>query len=385
MRALHGWLNTRLALLLVWGALLGMTPAHAHLMAAQKGTLNITGNAAFLVLSVPVSALQGVDDDRDGALSKAELANHVEAIRTQVKAGVQLMERAGALPLQLMMLDIAPAENLPAAPASHLVVLGRFQLASPIGNSDTPNDDVSDGLSLRFTLFGTKAGEHAQDLTITRQKETQWLRLTPEHDTKVLLPGAATVFSEYVRTGATHVLSGADHMLFLLVVLSAGWRWRALLGALTCFTAGHALTLAACVWGGWSVSDRIVEPAIAATIVGMAAFDGWSRWHARPGRPALRLALVFACALIHGLGLAGALGDLTQWAPGSAQLALAVAGFNAGIEVAQIGVAALAGLVLLILNRLTGAMAQQRVVQFGSVVGMAAGTFWLIERVVQSA
>jgi hypothetical protein len=82
--------------------------------------------------------------------------------------------------------------------------------------------------------------------------------------------------------------------------------------------------------------------------------------------------------------LAGTLSDLTQWAPSSAQLAWALAGFNAGIEFAQIGVAALAGLVMLVLNRLTGAMAQQRVIQFGSVLCMAAGTFLLIERVVQS-
>jgi hypothetical protein len=83
--------------------------------------------------------------------------------------------------------------------------------------------------------------------------------------------------------------------------------------------------------------------------------------------------------------LAGALSDLTQWAPGSTQLAFALAGFNVGIEAAQIGVAALAGLAVLALNRLTGAMAQQRVVQFGSVVGMVAGAFWFIERIAQAA
>ena len=385
MRMLRAWPSVRWVLWILWGMLLGMAPAHAHLMAAQKGTLNLVGNAAFLVLSVPVTAFKGVDDDGDGALSKAELALRVEAIRAQVQAGVQLLGPGGALPLQLMMLDIAPPEKTPDAPASHLVVLGRFQLDSAGGSSDKPKTFVSDGLSLRFSLFGTKPGEQTQDVTTTRLEDTQWLRLTPEHGTQALLPGAAAVFWEYLRTGATHVLGGADHMLFLLVVLSAGWRWRALLGALTCFTAGHALTLAACVLGGWSVSERLVEPAIAATIVAMASFDGWSRWRARPIPANLRLTLVFGCALVHGLGLAGALSDLTQWAPGSRQLALALAGFNVGIEVAQIGVAALAGLVVLTLNRLTGAVAQQRVLQLGSVVGVVAGTFWLIERVAQSA
>lgn len=374
---LRGWRRIALALLVLWGTLLGVAPAQAHLMAAQKGTLNLVGDAAFLVLSVPVSALPRVDDDRDGALSKVELAVHADAVRAQVLAGVQLLDAGRALPLQLVMLDTAPPDSTPTAAARQLMVLGRFQLPPHTGSAD-------DGLSLRLSLFGTTASEQQQDLTITRQQETQWLRFTPERTTQGLLPSAAAVFGDYVRSGATHVLSGADHLLFLLVVLSAGWRRRALLGALTCFTAGHALTLAACVWGGWALPDRIVEPAIAATIVGMAAFDAWGRWRARPARPGVRLALVFACALVHGLGLAGALTELSQWAPGSRAMLWALAGFNLGIELAQVGVAVLAGLVVTALQGLLGPLARQRASQFGTLAVMAAGSLWFVERVVQA-
>ena len=373
---LRGWRRVALALLVLWGTLLGVAPARAHLMAAQKGTLNLVGDAAFLVLSVPVSALRRVDDDRDGALSKAELAAHADAVRAQVLAGVQLLGSGETLPLQLMMLDTAPPDSTPTAAARQLVVLGRFQLPTRTGSA-------GDGLSLRLSLFGTDASEQQHDLTITRQQETQWLRFTPERATQGLLPSAAAVFGDYVRSGATHVLSGADHLLFLLVVLSAGWHWRALLGALTCFTAGHALTLVACVWGGWSLPDRIVEPAIAATIVGMAAFDAWGRWRAQPPRPGVRLALVFACALVHGLGLAGALADLSQWAPGSRAMLWALAGFNLGVEVAQVGVAVLAGLVVTALQGLLGPLARQRAGQFATLAVMAAGSLWFVERVVQ--
>ncbi|WP_442777309.1 HupE/UreJ family protein [Sphaerotilus montanus] len=377
---LRGWRRLGLALLVLWGALLGVMPAHAHLMAAQKGTLNLVGDAAFLVLSVPVSALLRVDDDRDGALSKAELAAHADAVRAQVLAGVQLLDAGGALPLQLVMLDTAPPDSTPTAAARQLVVLGRFQLPTRTGSA-------GEGLSLRLSLFGTEASEQQQDVTITRQQETQWLRFTPGRATQALLPSAAAVFGDYVRSGATHVLSGADHLLFLLVVLvvlSAGWHWRALLGALTCFTAGHALTLVACVWGGWSLPDRIVEPAIAATLVGMAAFDAWGRWRTPPARPGVRLALVFACALVHGLGLAGALADLSQWAPGSRAMLWALAGFNLGIEVAQVGVAVLAGLVVTALQGLVGPQVRQRARQFATLAVMAVGSLWFVERVVQA-
>jgi hypothetical protein len=388
-----------------------MAPARAHLIAAQKGTINFVGDAAFLMLSVPVSALHDVDDDGDGVLSKAELRAHPESIRAQVLAGVALLGPNGALPLQLVMVDISLPEVPPStspssaaeraggattglaldkvrdaeanASATHLTVLGRFALRPSGGNAGAAGALRDDGLSLRFTLFGVQAVERQQDLTITRQQEMQWLRFTPEAPTHALLPGSLWVVAEYVQSGATHVLSGADHLLFLLVVLAAGWGWRALLAVLTCFTLGHALTLAACVWGGWSAPARIVEPAIAATIVGMAAFDAWRRWQDKSPRLELRLVLVFACALIHGLGLAGALTGLTQWPAGSRPMLWALAGFNLGIELAQVGVAMSAGLFGWALSRLAGPAGPARVGQVATIAGMVAGSFWLVQRVLQ--
>lgn len=363
-------------------ALLCVAPASAHVIAAQKGTLNIVGDAAFMVLSVPVAALHGVDDDGDAALSKAELQAHAEAVRAQVQAGVQLLGPHGPLPLQLVMVDVAAPDDAPTAPASHLSVLGRFQVRAAGSHAGTSQADSSDALRLHFSLFGGQASERQQHLTITRQQQTQWLRFTPERPTHLLLPGAASILTEYVQAGAHHVLGGADHLLFLLVVLSAGWGWRGLLAALTCFTAGHALSLAACVWGAWSAPERFVEPAIAATIVGMAAFDAWGRWRARRAPPLFRLALVFVCALIHGLGLAGALTDLTQWPSGSGPMLWALAGFNLGVEAAQIGVAAGTCFLAWALQRLLGAGAAQRAGELAAVGFMATGSLWFAQRLL---
>jgi hypothetical protein len=251
--------------------------------------------------------------------------------------------------------------------------------------ADVPKTAASDGLSLRFTLFGNKPGEQVEDLTVTRHKETQWLRFTEDNNFKPLLPSAMVVFGEYIRSGAAHVLSGPDHILFLLVVLSAGWRLSALLGALTSFTAGHAITLSLCVLGGVTVSDRIVEPAIAATLVGVAAFDIWTRRRARVLPSYVRFSMVFSCALVHGLGLADALRDVTQWPADSTHFFLALAGFNVGIESAQIAVALLAGLTVLVLSRINGLAVWQRVVRHSSLVGLVAGTFWFIERIAHGA
>ena len=349
MRCILRWLWV-----LLWSAGFGITGAHAHLLPAQKGTLNLVSDTAYMVLSVPVSALRGVDDDGDGALSSVELGSHVAAIEAQVQAGVQLLDGGDAAPLRLLMLDRAPAADgrLDAA-ASHLVILGRFQLPTrPGAAADAGGLDVR-GLALHFTLFGSGADEQVQDWTVTRQEETHWLRFVKGRDTQALLPGPWTVWIEYIAAGAYHVISGVDHVLFLLLVLSAARSIGSVLGALSCFTLGHAVTLFASAWGGVLVSERIVEPAIAATIVGLAIFDVWTRKRGWTQANAWRLVLVFLCAMLHGLGLAGALTDLTQWLPGSLSWNLALAGFNVGIELAQIGVAAAAALLALAVRRLS--------------------------------
>ena len=369
-----------LAALLLCGATLGMAPAQAHLVAAQKGTLNLIGDAAFLVLALPVSALRDVDDDGDGAWSVDELRAHNEIIRHQVQAGVQMRGRAGLLPLQLVMVDVAPPDNAPTAAASHLVVMGRFQLSPVTVPTGAKGQAAHEPLSLSFSLFGKTPSEQQQDLTITRLTETQWLRFSPERSTQALLPSATAVLAEYVRTGATHVLTGLDHLLFLLVVLAAGWGWRSLLGALTCFTAGHGLTLIVCAWGGWFAPAAIVEPAIAATIVGMAAFDFWGRWRALPMHPGLRLGLVFCCALIHGLGLAGGLAELGM---NNSHLGWSLAGFNIGIELAQIGVAALFAAMMQGLRLAIGPSGPVMAARLASVIGAVAGLCWFAERLAQ--
>ena len=132
-----------------------------------------------MVLSVPTSALQGVDDDGDGALSKDELSQHLGSIRQQLKQGMALEVANSAMPLQLVMVDTASNDNAPDAPARHLVVMGRFQLPST----------QSEGWVFHFSLFGAQADEQLQDLTVTRDTESQWLRFTPEHQMQNLLLG----------------------------------------------------------------------------------------------------------------------------------------------------------------------------------------------------
>jgi hypothetical protein len=353
----------QLACLLAWAS---VSIAHAHLVVSQRGTLNVVGNGAYMVLSLPVSALSGFDDDHDGLLSVNELRAHGTSIEAQIKQGVSLDSDQGRSALEGIMLNTAPPESTPSAPSTHLVVLGRFAIPAQVTE-----------LKLALQLFGTRADEQTEQIAVTRGTQSQLITLTPEHPQGAVLPSAWASFSEQVRLGAFHVLSGADHLLFLLVVLAAAWNLRQVVLALTCFTAGHAVTLVACVWYGLSVPASWVEPAIAATIVGMALFDRWSAQRSLTNAVAIRLSLVFVCALIHGIGLAGALSDLGVNGIGKV---MSLAGFNAGIELGQLAVALTAALVMHGIRQVSGPTGLAKTTRLGSYMAMALGSFWFLQR-----
>jgi len=360
-----GWLA---ALALAWAA-----PAQAHLMVAQKGTLNFQGDGAYLLLSLPTAALQGVDDDGDGRLSPTELRAHAARIEQQVQAGVRLHSGGRDLPLQGLMLTLSPDDDAaPAQPASQLVVMGRYALGAP--HAEAPR------YTLTYALFGRTDAERQLQLTVTRQREAHIARYTPQASTHALFVSASAAFAAQLRAGALHVLAGPDHLLFLLLVLSetlaARRGWRQLLLVLSSFTAGHALTLVGSVHGGWALPSALVEPAIAATVAALALLQ---LGQARRGRwlaPGWHLGLVFLCALVHGLGLASGM-DVQGLAGES--LALALLGFNLGIELAQVLVAA-GAVALGLLARHLGAFSRQRVAQLTAGLGVFAGLGWLVQR-----
>jgi hypothetical protein len=344
--------------------------AHAHLMVAQHGTLNVVGDGAFMVLSLPVAAFPAADDDGDGRLSLAELRAHQAEVSAAVLGHVELLDGAGARPLEGLMLSLTPPDDAPSGPGEQLVVLGRFTLASA---------DPARALTLRSTLFGREARDQTVEVTVTRGAEKQLVLLTPSQPSAALLPTAWGAFAGAARLGVAHILTGLDHLLFLLVVLAAGGGFRQVLLALTCFTLGHAATLALSILGGVAAPAALVEPAIAVTIVGMAAFDWAASLRGRALPAAWRLGLVFGCALIHGLGLASSLQALGI---DRSHLLPIVAGFNLGIELGQVAVSAAAVAAATLAVRLAGARSLEwprRAARLGS---MCAGAAWFVQRVI---
>ena len=351
-----------------------LPPAQAHLMVAQRGTLNLVGDGAFMVLSLPVSAFTGIDDDNDGVLSAAELRRHGDDIEAQIQHGVQLTDTTGARPLQGLMLQLSAPNHDGTTASAQIVVLGRFALGAQ-----------RTGLRLRMTLFGRGADERSQQLTVSRGSEAQRLVLAPGHEAGEVFPSAWTTVVDHAQQGMAHVLAGPDHLLFLLVVLASGWGLRKVLLSLTCFTLGHGVTLAGSALGAWSravcrrgARDRghyrghgLAGPMVQA--------QGTARWHA--GFRATAADPGFRLRADPWFGSGGCAGkSRARHRPSLVELAGIQPGYRDGA-----GRRGKSGAVLLLLAATRLPAIQANAVRFASVAAVALGSVWLVQRLAALA
>jgi hypothetical protein len=190
---------------------------------------------------------------------------------------------------------------------------------------------------------------------------------------------------EFFAEGVRHIVTGYDHVLFLLCLLlpsvlrrtPAGRQPVARLsaavwpvaGIVTAFTVAHSITLGLAALKIVSLTPAFIEPAIAVTIV-LAALD-----NVVPFFPVRRVVVTFFFGLIHGFGFASVLGELNL--PRS-DFAWALLQFNLGIEAGQLVIVALVTTALFTLRRWTGYA--RVVIGGGSTVAIVIGTLWFIER-----
>jgi hydrogenase/urease accessory protein HupE len=186
-----------------------------------------------------------------------------------------------------------------------------------------------------------------------------------------LAAAANTGWGSFVAMGVEHILSGIDHLLFLLALLAlARGLWQTVT-IVTGFTVAHSITLSLAVLGLVDVPARIVEPLIAASIVWVAVEN-----LVAPSGIGRRWLIAAIFGLIHGLGFASALTELDL---SRDALVRALIGFNVGVELGQIA------FVIVVMPPLVWASRPgrlPRLPQALSVVVAAAGAVWLVERLL---
>lgn len=186
--------------------------------------------------------------------------------------------------------------------------------------------------------------------------------------------GTLAVLQRFVPSGVHHILIGPDHLLFLVGLLLLGGSIRRLLLVVTAFTASHSVTLSLAALDLVTPPAAIIEPAIALSIVYVGLDNLMVR--NRPARD-MRAWIAFGFGLIHGFGFANVLREMDL--PARA-LGWSLFGFNLGVEIGQALVVIVVASALAALRR-RSADAGRLLALAGSLVVVAAGAFWFVERV----
>jgi len=309
-------------------------------------------------------------------------------LKRAVLSVILLVSGAGVCAHEMTMADLSMRE---VAPKEFVWAWGIPGKNTPVSQDLTPvwpEGCVGDartvrcgerGLAGSLSVNGLGKNYSAVILRITWQGEQRSTFTLTKNQSAVRLFGAARddrdvwqVAQTYAVLGVEHILSGIDHLLFVLSLLFlVGFR-RQLLPTITLFTVAHSLTLAASALGALTLRSPPVEAVIALSIVLVSA-EALSQKDTLTRRwPGI---VAFAFGLIHGLGFAGALKEIGL-PEQHANIALLT--FNVGVEAGQLVVIGLAWLVVLATRRFIWTTAAGRVILYG--IG-SVSVFWTISRI----
>jgi len=189
---------------------------------------------------------------------------------------------------------------------------------------------------------------------------------------------SAPPVADYIGLGFEHILTGYDHLLFLLALLLIVPGKIPLLKTITAFTLAHSITLALATLGVVNVSPGPVEACIALSIALIAAEAVYLQRGISSLATDKPWLIAFLFGLLHGLGFAGALTDVGL-PEGDIPLALLL--FNVGIELGQLLFVFLVLALVLVARRMfVGDLRRWLAVPAYGIGGL--GTYWALERVV---
>jgi hydrogenase/urease accessory protein HupE len=186
--------------------------------------------------------------------------------------------------------------------------------------------------------------------------------------------GALVAAKQYARLGILHILTGADHLLFLLCLVLLVRDLRAILWTETAFTIAHSVSFSATALGLIRVSAPAAEACIALSLVLMAS-EVLSK-HVKEKRRRARgtAAMAFVFGLVHGLGFAGGLAEIGV---PERDAATALVSFGVGVEIGQVAFLAVLWGVFSWARKRGPEAVLLRVPAYG--VGIA-GAAWLFQR-----
>jgi len=357
-------------LLSVWVA-----PAHAHKPSDSYLTLSLRGDQVTGQWDIALRDLDfaiGLDADGNGEITWGEVkAKHKEIAAYALTRLVIAADGAGC--------PITVIQHLIDNHTDGAYEVMRFTVDCPASPQI---------LSIKYTLFFDVDPQHRGLLRLEDQGGTHTAVFSPEHQTWQLEGHSAALgrqFLDFFRTGVWHIWTGFDHILFLCALLLPavlelrGRKWQAVarfrqafidvFSIVTAFTIAHSITLSLAVLGFITLPSRLIESAIAASVI-VAALNNLYPLIEK------RLWIVaFVFGLVHGLGFANVLTDLALPKPA---LAVSLVSFNLGVEAGQLAIVT-TFLPLAYLSRRSW-LYPRLALGAGSLSIAVVASVWLIER-----
>ena len=337
--------------------------AHAHTTKLSSAQITLAGHTAEVVLILNGADLEAALGTKltDGAaaVSVARLRDAGPALTGYVATRAQISNSSGGTCSFARRSLIAQAEH---------VQLTLSWTCPPMNGA----------LVYRSTLFNEIDPATRQMVTV-RGDASRLALLSAAAPQITLAPTAAglsEVFLHYLLAGIEHIAIGYDHVAFLVAVILWGRRLWPLVGVVTAFTIAHSVTLTLAVLDIVSPPTRLVEIAIALSIVYVAA----ENFFVRDLRRSWLVTFVFG--LVHGFGFAGV---LREYGIPRDALVPALAAFNIGVELGQIVIVVAALLVLHLIEKNVSAFQpapSTRLVHPLSMLVLVLGVYWTIARVI---
>jgi hypothetical protein len=349
-------------ILLAAAVLIAWAPAgaDAHAVGLSRGEYCRSGASLAVRLTFArrelMEAVPGLDADGDGEILPRELAAATAALGERIAGGIEVQGEGGSCGGRLDGAVLTESDGL--------AIAATFACADGTG-----------ALSIHLGFLGHLSLGHRHLAAVTGGGAERQVAyegrpdLTMDGAIAAPASGAAVAWTLF-RLGIRHILTGYDHLLFLFGLVLVGDRLSRHLLAVTAFTLGHSVTLALAALEIWAPGGRVVEPAIALSI----AYVGIENWLVRDASRRWRITLPFG--LVHGFGFAGALREV---ALPSAQVPLALASFNAGVEAGQVAV--LFPVLMVVLRLARRSWFAERVAKLMSAGIAVAGLVWFAERV----
>jgi hydrogenase/urease accessory protein HupE len=343
------------------------TPAYAHNAGVSSSEISVNGR----VVALEINALARDYEKAAGVRISEAGSGSVNAVALAVMAPAVLGYARSHAEVLSDDVPCEPDEGKALPADTHVTVTLVWTC---------PNGGV---LRYRLSLFQDvdPSAQHLVSLkTEIGKKEFALDRNTPELALSGGVPSNFQVAGHFLAAGVAHIFLGYDHIAFLIAIILWTSRLWPVVKAVTAFTFAHSITLSLAALDVVRIPNAIIEPAIAASIIYVAAENFTTREAGKRWRE------TFFFGLLHGFGFASALEELGL---PKVKLIAALAAFNCGVEIGQVLIVATAFALLSAVDRwqisgASGPIRNQALVHAVSFAIVLLGSYWFVSRTVAS-